>query len=45
MTRVFHLWLKPEEPVFSRHRETDPERADFARTNNLVFIGWSPSAT
>ena len=43
MTRVFHLWLRPEEPVFSRHREADPERADFARMNNVVFIGWPPS--
>lgn len=43
MARVFHLWLRPEEPVFSKQKETDPERADFARMNNVVFVGWPPS--
>ncbi|WP_020179474.1 hypothetical protein [Methylopila sp. M107] len=43
MTGVFHLWLKPVEPLYSKHREGDPERADFAKTNNLVFIGYPPS--
>lgn len=43
MPGVFHLWLRPAEPVFSRQRETDPERAEFARLNGLVFMGYPPS--
>ncbi len=40
---VFHLWLRPEEPLFSRQREGDDERAAFARANNVVFIGYPPT--
>jgi hypothetical protein len=43
MTGVFHLWLRPEEPLYSKHRETDLERAEFARTNNVVFMGYPPT--
>lgn len=40
MPEVFHLWLKPAEPLYGAKAESDPERADFARVNNLVFIGY-----
>lgn len=43
MPSVFHLWLRPAEPLFSRQREADPERAEFARINGLVFMGYPPS--
>lgn len=43
MIGVFHLWLKPEEPLYSKAREGDPQRADFAKANNVVFIGYPPT--
>lgn len=43
MVGVFHLWLRPEEPLYTNQRETDAERAEFAKANNLVFVGHPPS--
>lgn len=43
MTAAFHLWLKPEEPLYTKTREGDPERAKFAKTNNVVFMGYPPT--